>query len=115
MSSQALCDLGNTFCASQVGAESRQPEIDDVRVGVVEARQHGLTTEIDHASLRSAQTHDLGSAARKDPATRDGKVAECLEAGAAEGTDAAACEDQVGSQATVRLSACRRSTSAQTP
>ena len=93
--------------AAEVRAETRQPVMDDVRVRVVEAGQHAGPGEVDHASPRVSQPHELRSAGRNDSRTGDGKVGLRPEAGASERPDATASEDQVSSQATARLSAWR--------
>src|SRR5712692_3221281 len=94
MSPQAFDDVGDAARAAQVGSESCQAVIDDVRVRVVETRQHGPALEVDHPRARPAQRHDFGSAGSSHPAGRDREVTVSREATPPERADAATGEDQ---------------------
>src|SRR5260370_11115142 len=93
-SPQPVDDLGDAARAAEVGTESRQAVINDVRMRVIEARQHGPAVEVDHAGPRPTQGHDLGSADGSHPTAGDRKVRVSREAGPPESADAATGKDQ---------------------
>src|ERR1700682_1042466 len=111
---QALGDVRHAARAAEVDAESSEAEVNDVSVRVVEPRQHRRAGKVDHSRLRAAQCHELGPAGGHNTPAGDRQVSLWLEAGAPKGANPAAREDQISSQAIVRLSACLRSTCAQT-
>src|SRR5438132_4026031 len=76
---EALEDVVDAGRAAQVGAESRQPVVDDVRVGVVKAWKHGGSGEVDDPRPGTAQAHHLATAAGKHLATGNGKVSVGIE------------------------------------
>src|SRR5260370_33316788 len=94
-SPQPVDALGDAARAAGVGTESRRAVIDDVRMRVIEARQHGPAVEVDHAGPRPTQGHDLGSADASHPAGGDRKVRVSREASPPERSDAAMGKDQV--------------------
>ncbi len=102
VSTQTTDDLGHAARAAEVRPETRQTVIDDVRVRVVETRQHGGAPEVDHTSARPAQRHDLGSADCSDSTGGDRKVALHDEAGAPQRANAATSQDQSSFHATLK-------------
>src|SRR6202171_4167785 len=90
--------------AAEVDAESSEAEVNDVSVRVVEPRQHRRAGKVDHSRLRAAQCHELGPAGGHNTPAGDRQVSLWLEAGAPKGANPAAREDQISSQAIVRLS-----------
>ena len=68
-------DVVDAGCPAQVGAESRQAVIDDVRVRVVETGKDGCAGQVDESCAGAPKGHDLAAAAGQDLAARDGEVA----------------------------------------
>jgi len=92
---QAVEDFVDAAHAAQVGGETREAVIDDVRVRVVETGQHRRAFEVDDPGARAAQPHDLAATAGDNLAAGDGEVAERTEACPSERADPAARQDQI--------------------
>ncbi len=92
---QARDDLGHAARAAQVGAEPRQAVIDDVRMRVIESRQHRSPFELDDPRTRAAQTHHFVTAGCDHDPAGDGKVAVSGKTGAPQRPHNATGKDQI--------------------
>ena len=90
---QSVEDIVDPTSATEVRGEPRQPVIDHVCVRVVEAGEDGGAFELDDASRRPAQLHDLTSAATEDLAAGDREVAVRIQPGPSERADSPARQD----------------------
>ncbi len=102
VSTQTTDDLGHAAGAAEVRPETRQSVIDDVRVRVIEPRQHGGAPEVDHPGARPAPTHDLGTAGCHHLAGGDREVAVRREAIAPQRANATTSQDQSSFHATLK-------------
>src|SRR5438270_2465587 len=114
--SQSGLQLGDGAAPGEVGAEGGEAVVDDVSVGVVEARQHRGSAQLQDPRLRTLQAEQYLSTHRQYQAAADGEVRKGPQTGPAKGPDAASGEQQVGLHVTATVVwLWRSSTFAPTP
>ena len=74
MGAHALDDLRDAARAAEVGAETGEAVVDDMRVRIVEPGQDCAGPKLDHWRERSTQPHDLGPAHGDHQAARNREV-----------------------------------------
>ena len=94
-------DVGDITGSAEVGAEARAPEVDDVRVRVIETGQYRGAAEGDDPGLRPAKTHHLRPAGGQHATGRDRQVRVRAQPGTAEGPDSPAGEDELSAQSPI--------------
>ncbi len=95
---QALDDVVDPARPRQVGGETGEAVVDDVRVGVVEPGEDGAAAQVDDSCPGTAEAHHLPAPACEDPSTRDRQVAPGGQTLSSQRADTPARQDQIRSR-----------------